>query len=91
MEHYGNRRQRVEPVASGWNQDICEDADLAGEPDDPLLGASAEPVDDLEHASRTRKVDAMRTARADGVSVTVLAQQFDVHRGTVRVRTRESR
>ena len=30
----------------------------------------------------------MRTARAQGISVTALARQFDVHRGTVWAKTR---
>lgn len=30
----------------------------------------------------------MRTARADGVSVTVLAERFGVHRGTIWMKTR---
>ena len=33
----------------------------------------------------------MRTARAQGVSITVLAKQFGVHRGTVWAKTRASR
>ena len=91
MEHYGNRRPRVERLVSAWNQGSgCTD-EPDGEPDDPLIGASAEP----RRRPRTRltdsEVDAMRTARANGVSVTVLAKQFGVHRGTVWVKTRGSR
>lgn len=33
----------------------------------------------------------MRTARTRGVSVTALAKQFGVHRGTAWAKTRESR
>ncbi len=32
----------------------------------------------------------MRTARADGVSVTALAKRFGIHRGTIWAKTRRS-
>ena len=87
MERYGNRRQRVERLASAWNQRSGITVEPVSEPDDPLIAASAEP----RRRARTRltedEVDAMRTARADGVSVTVLAKQFGVHRGTIWART----
>ena len=64
MERCGNRRPRLERLVSAWDQGTCNDPDLAGEPDDPLIGASAEP----KRRPRTRltdeEVDAMRTARA---------------------------
>ena len=86
----GNRRRRVESLVSAWNQGIREDADPAGESDDPLIGASAEP----KKRPRTRltddEVDAMRTARANGVSVIALARQYGIHRGTVWAKTKES-
>jgi len=89
MELCGNRRPRVEGLVSAWNQGICEDADPVGESDDSLIGASAEP----NRRPRTRLTDeevgAIRTARAQGDSVIVLAHQFGVHRGTVWVKTRE--
>ena len=88
MERCGNRRPRVERLVSAWSQGIREDADSAGEPDDPLIEASAEP----RRRARTRltdnEVDAMRTARANGVSVTSLAKQFGIHRATVWAKTR---
>ena len=89
MEHYGNRRPRVERLVSAWNLGICEDPAPVGESDDPLIGAAAEP----SRRPRTRltdsEVDAMRTARASGVSVNALARQFGIHRGTVWARIRE--
>ena len=87
IDHYGNMRQRIERLASAWNQGSCEDDAPTGEPDDPLIGAAAEP----SRRPRTRltesEVDAMRTARANGLSVTALAKQFGVHRGTVWAKT----
>ena len=89
MEHYGNRRPRVERLVSACNLGICEDPAPVGESDDPLIGAAAEP----SRRPRTRltdsEVDAMRTARASGVSVNALARQFGIHRGTVWARIRE--
>ena len=88
MERCGNRRPRVERLVSAWNQGAQRGADVEGEADDPLIGASAEP----KKRPRTRltddEVDAMRTARADGVRVGVLAKRFDVHRGTIWAKTR---
>ena len=59
-----------------------------GEPDDPLIDATAEP----RRRPRTRlsdeEVDAMRTGRAQGVGVNALARRFGVHRGTVWAKTR---
>lgn len=91
MERCGNRRPRVERLVSGWNQVIREDADTEGGSDDPVIGASAEP----SRRPRTRltesEVDAMRTARTNGISVTALAKQLGVHRGTVWAKTRTGR
>ena len=88
MGHYGNWRQRVERLVSAWSQGYDGVAEPDGEPGDPLVAASAEP----KRRTRTRlteeEVDAMRTARADGISVTALAKQFGVHRGTVWTKTR---
>lgn len=88
VDHYGNRRQRVERLVSAWSKGSGQDTALSGAPDDPLIGVSAEP----RRRPRTRltdeEVDAMRTASAQGVSVTALARQFGVHRGTVWVKTR---
>ena len=88
IDHYGNRRQRVESLVSVWNQGAGVTVEPLSQPDDPLIAASAEP----RRRARTRltdeEVDAIRTARANGVSVTALAKQFDVHRGTVWAVTR---
>lgn len=88
MERCGNRRPRVERLVSAWNQGARGDTDPAGEADDPLIGASAE----RKKRPRTRltdeEVNAMRTALAQGVGVTVLAHQFGVHRGTVWAKSR---
>lgn len=43
MERCGNRRPRVERLVFAWNQGVQEDSDPAAEPDDPLIGAAAEP------------------------------------------------
>lgn len=83
MERFGNRRLRVERLVSEWNQGICDNPDPAGEPDDPLIGASAEPKKRPRTRLTDTEVDAMRTARANGVSVTALAKRFAVHRGTI--------
>ncbi len=88
MEHCGNRRPRVERLVSAWNQGIRADAESDGEADDPLIGASAEPKKRPRTRLTDEEVDAMRTARALGVSVTALAREFGVHRGTVWVKTR---
>lgn len=88
MEHYGNRRQRVERLVSAWNQGIREDAAPVGEPDDPLIGASLEPSKRPRTRLTDSEVDAMRTAREHGVSVAALAKQFGVHRGTIWAKTR---
>ncbi len=75
-------------LVSAWNQGTRGDTETDGEADDPLIGASKEP----KRRARTRltdeEVNAMRTARAQGISVTALARQFDVHRGTVWAKTR---
>ena len=88
MERCGNRRPRVERLVAEWNQGICDDGYLAGKPDDPLIGTSAEPKKRPRTRLTDEEVDAMRTARANGISVTALACQFDVHRGTVWAKTR---
>ena len=89
IEHCGNRRPRVERLVSAWNQGIREDAESECEADDPLIGASAEPKKRPRTRLTDEEVDAMRTARAQGVSVIVLARRFGVHRGTVWAKTRE--
>lgn len=88
MKHYGNRRPRVERLVSAWNQGIREDAESEDGADDPLIRVSAEPKKRPRTRLTDKKVDAMRTARALGVSVTALASRFGVHRGTVWAKTR---
>ena len=88
MEHYGNRRPRVERLVSAWAQGPGSSGEPDSEPDDPLIGAAAEPRGRPRTRLTDEEVDAMRTARANGVSVTALAKQFGVHRGTVWTTTR---
>lgn len=88
MERCGNRRPRVERLVSAWNQGIRGDANPDGEADDPLIGASAEPKKRPRTRLTNEEVDAMRTARAQGVGVNALARRFGVHRGTVWAKTR---
>lgn len=64
------------------------DAEAEDGADDPLIGASAEPKKRLRTRLTDTEVDAMRTARAQGLSVTAVARQFGVHRGTVWAKTR---
>ena len=87
MERCGNRRPRVERLVSAWNQGIRAGAESDGEADDPLIGTSAEPKKRPRTRLTDEEVDAMRTARARGVSVNTLAKQFGVHRGTVWAKT----
>ena len=88
MEHYGNRRPRVERLVSAWNQGTRGDTDPEGETDDPLIDASVEPKQRPRTRLTDEEVDAMRTARAQGISVIALAKQFGVHRGTVWAKSR---
>lgn len=88
-EHYGNRRQQVERLASAWNHGSAMGAMPAGEQHDPLIGASVEPRRRPRTQLTTHEVNAMRTARANGVSATMLAKQYGIHRGTVWAKTRE--
>lgn len=60
MEHYGNRRPRVERLVSAWNQGICDDAAPVGEPDDPLIGALAEPSKRPRTRLTNKEVDGMQ-------------------------------
>lgn len=88
IERYGNRRQRVERLEAAWNQDFEAASTSIGEQADPLIASAAEP----RRRPRTRltdaEMDAMRTARAEGVSVSAIARRFGVHRGTVWAKTR---
>ena len=89
IDHYGNTRQRVEQLISTWNQGSGGAAEFIGEPDDPLIDTSAEPRRRTRTPLTGEEVDAMRTARANGVSVNILAKQFGVHRSTVWAKTRQ--
>ena len=71
-----NRRPRVERLVSAWNQGIREDAESEDGADDPLTRVSAEPKKRPRTRLTDKKMDAMRTARALGVSVTALASRF---------------
>lgn len=90
IERYGNRRPRVERLVAAWNQELGDAAEPAGEPDDPLVESSTEPRRRPRTRPTTEEVDAMRTARANDVNVTILARQFGVHRGTVWAKTRDA-
>ena len=87
--HYGNRRQRVERLVSAWNHGSDGVAEPAGEPEDPLIAALAEPRRRARTQLTEEEVDAMRTARTSNVSVTALAERFGVHRGTIWAKTRQ--
>lgn len=89
MERCGNRRPRVERLVSAWSQGVHGDAESDGEPEDPLIGVSAEPKKRPRTRLTDKEVDAMRTARANGASVNALARRFGVHRGTVWAKLRE--
>ena len=80
MERCGNRRPRVQKLFSAWNQGSCGDIDVSDQADDALIGASAEPKKRPRTRLTDEEVDAMRTARANGVSVNELARQFGIHR-----------
>ena len=68
MERCGNRRPRVERLVSAWNQGTRGGPGADGDADDPLIGASAEPKKRPRTRLTDSEVDAMRTARAQGVS-----------------------
>lgn len=88
MERCGNRRPRVERLAYAWDEGVHGDTEFAGESDDPLIDASSEPKKRPRTRLTDEEVDAMRTARAQGIGVNTLARQFGVHRGTVWAKTR---
>ena len=87
-ERCGNSRPRVERLVSAWNQGSGGVAAPVGKPDDPFIGASAEPRRRTRTPLTEAEVDAMRTARGQGVSVNALARRFGVHRATVWAKTR---
>ena len=91
MERCGNRRPRVQKLVSAWNQGLQRDSDAVGAADDALIGVSAEPKKRPRTRLTESEVNAMRTARANGVSVLTLAKQYGIHRGTVWAKTRRQR
>ena len=88
IERCGNRRPRVEGLASAWNQGIHENAESEDGADDPLAGVSAESGQRPRTRLTDTEVDAVRTARAQGVGMNALARRLSVHRGTVWAKTR---
>ena len=91
MESYGNRRAKIEKLASSWNQGFRGDTDFEAGADGPLIGAAAEPSKRPRTRLTDKEVGAMRTARAQGVSVNALARRFGIHRGTVWAKTRATK
>lgn len=88
MERCGNRRPRVQKLASAWNQGIHGDADAEGGAADPLIEASTEPSRRPRTRLTDKEVDVMRTARAQRMSVNGIAPRFGIHRSTVSTTTR---
>lgn len=83
VEQYGNRRRWVERLVSAWDHGFAAEPVVAVKADDPLIGLSPEPTRRTRTPLTAKEVDAMRTARDEGVSVTALAKLFGVHRATV--------
>jgi len=86
-ERCGNRRRVVERLITVWNRGVGE----VRAPVEPVARVESEVVTEPRRRSRTpltdEEVDAMRTARANGMSVSTIARQFGVHRGTVWEKT----
>lgn len=86
-ERCGNRRRVVERLIAAWKRGVGE----VRSPVDPIVFAESEAVTEPRRRFRTplteQEVDAMRTARSNGVSVSTVAKQFTVHRGTVWAKT----
>gem|GEM_PF-794627 len=83
MERYGNRRRVIESLVAAWSRDIGGDCTPVG----AVVSADREVIPEPRRRSRTplteKEVDAMRTARAKGISVSTITRQFDAHRSTV--------
>lgn len=88
IEHCGNRRQPVDDLVAAWNRRANGAGAVGGVPDDPLIRVSVEPKRRTRTPLTPSDVDAIRTARAAGVSVTVLAREYEVHRSTIWQKTR---
>ena len=73
----------VERLIAAWKRGVGE----VRSPVDPMVFAESEAVTEPRRRSRTplteKEVDAMRTARAKGISVSTITRQFDAHRSTV--------
>ncbi|VEI02455.1 Resolvase, N terminal domain [Acidipropionibacterium jensenii] len=86
-ERCGNKRRVVKRLNTAWNRSVGN----ACTPVEPVAYAESGVVSEPRRRSRTplteQEVDAMRTARANGVSVSTIARQFRVHRGTVWEKT----
>lgn len=89
MEHCGNKQRRIEKLVSVWNQGLLVDVEPVTGQGDPLIRDSTEATRRSRTPLSEAEVDAMRTARANGLSVTTLAKQFGIHRGTVWAKTRD--
>jgi hypothetical protein len=86
-ERCGNKRRVVKRLNTAWNRSVGN----ACTPVEPVAYGESGVVSEPRRRSRTplteQEVDAMRTARANGVSVSTIARQFRVHRGTVWEKT----
>lgn len=85
MEHYGNRRPRVERLVSAWNQGVHETTGSTGESDDPLIGASVEP----SKRPRTRLSDKEVEGRSCRFDTTAVLQNL-THRTSISQKRRRN-
>lgn len=87
-ERCGNTRPAVERLVLAWHR---KDAGSIT-PAEPFVSVDGQFITKPRRRSRTpltdKEVDAMRTARAVGISIATIARQFGVHRGTVWEKTR---
>lgn len=86
MEHYGNRRPRVERLVSAWNQGVHEPTVSTGESDDPLIGASVEP----SKRPRTRLSDKEVDGRSCRFDTTAVLQNLTHHTSISQKRRRNA-
>ena len=86
-EYYSNRRRAVEKLVASWDDGIHGFVDDSGEPDDPLICASTEPRERTRTPLTHSEVNAIRTARDAGASVTVLTRRYGVTRQTIWAKT----
>lgn len=83
IDPYGNRRQWVQRLVCAWDQRSDGVIEPISDPNDPLVEKSAEPKRRTRTPPIEEEVGTMRTASANGVGVTVLANQFGMQRGTI--------